>query len=109
VLLQTRPAPGIWGGLLCPPQVDDMAAARRLAQALGARWETRRALPAVEHGFTHFELSITPLRMAAGAPAARLAEPEAQWLPLSQAVHAALPAPVKRLLQAVAADEGGAS
>jgi A/G-specific adenine glycosylase len=102
VLLERRPPAGIWGGLLCLPQCDDMVLAASTAQALGAAWERRVTLPVIEHGFTHYHLTIQPLRMPLGHCRARLAaEPHHEWLPLLQAQGAGLPAPVKKLLQSM--------
>jgi A/G-specific adenine glycosylase len=80
VLLERQPAPGLWGGLWCPPQL----AGKKPAGA--------KALAPIEHGFTHFRLRIKPLlydvrRRKAG-----------RWLKLEEAARAALPAPVKALL-----------
>ena len=80
VRLERRPAPGIWGGLWCPPELD------------GKRPRNARKLPAIEHGFTHFRLRIQPLlcdvpRKTAG-----------RWLKIEEAGGAALPAPVRALL-----------
>jgi A/G-specific adenine glycosylase len=102
VLLEQRPPTGIWGGLLSLPQADDEAAAQRLARGLDADWKSRESLSVIEHGFTHYHLSIQPLLLTANARATVAAEPGQVWLPLAQAHTAALPAPVKKLLNALA-------
>jgi A/G-specific adenine glycosylase len=105
VLLEQRPPTGIWGGLWSLPEAADEIAAQRLAQALGGDWKSREALSVIEHGFTHYHLTIQPLLLTAvkrkGALAA--SEPGSIWLPLADAPTAALPAPVKKLLTALAA------
>ena len=103
VLLEKRPPTGIWGGLWSLPQIDDDAAARRLAQALGADWKSREALGVIEHGFTHYHLSIQPLLLTKVAPTTVAQEPGREWLPLAEAQGAGLPAPVKKLLVSLAA------
>jgi A/G-specific adenine glycosylase len=104
VLLERRPPAGIWGGLLCLPQCEDMAFAAATAKALGAAWERRESLPVIEHGFTHYHLTIQPLRMTLAHPEApHVAEPQHEWLPLNQAQGAGLPAPVKKMLLALSA------
>ena len=106
VLLERRPPTGIWGGLLCLPQADDDAAAQVLASALGGDWGARVALEVIEHGFTHYHLTIRPLRMAArrGTPKATLAaEQPFVWLGLEEACDAGVPAPVKKMLASVRA------
>jgi A/G-specific adenine glycosylase len=102
VLLEKRPPVGIWGGLLSLPQADDDASARKLAQAFGADWKSRESLRVIEHGFTHYHLSIKPLLMNA-APPPGVEEGAWVWLPLAQAHNAALPSPVKKLLTGLAA------
>ena len=107
VLLERRPPAGIWGGLWCLPQADDMASARALAERLGVDWPGRRTLPAIAHGFTHYHLAIAPVLLhAARLPrsATGVEEPGRVWLPLSDAHGAALPAPVKKLLASLAGE-----
>jgi len=99
VLLEKRPAPGIWGGLWCFPEVagdDDIG--KICAQRFGARVTILKPLPVLEHGFTHFHLSITPQRLRVTALTPRAAEPGHIWLPLEEARAAAIPTPVKRIL-----------
>jgi A/G-specific adenine glycosylase len=97
VLLLARPPHGVWGGLLAPPQFDDVAALRRYLRGLApagraAAWPVRR------HVFTHFTLEYTPHVARLGQVAPRAAEPVERWLPLEQIEQAALPAPVRSLL-----------
>ena len=107
VLLEKRPPSGIWGGLWSLPEIavgDDPAAAA-LAR-FGIEAETFRALPTVRHTFTHFRLHIHPLL----AEARRL-RPEARqqgglWLALADAPGAALPTPVRNLLQRLNSENG---
>jgi A/G-specific adenine glycosylase len=86
VLLERRPAPGIWGGLWCFPELSGRtpAGAKRFAP--------------IEHGFTHFRLRIRPLVWEArnGAPPPVSG---GRWLGLEQAKRSAIPAPVKALLR----------
>lgn len=61
VLLERRPADGLWGGLWALPEIDTgSTAARWCRDRLGCdvREETRWS--ALRHGFTHFELEIEP-------------------------------------------------
>ena len=106
VLLEKRPSSGIWGGLWCLPQFDNEAKARCRSDAAGGDWRRRHALEPIAHGFTHYKLTIHPIALkvpAAKSGAARDAgsQPEDQgrlWLDLEEVAHAALPAPVKKLL-----------
>ena len=102
VLLEKRPAPGIWGGLWCLPELaPGEDAVRACALRFGARVARLPALPVFEHGFTHFRLSITPQPLRVTALAPHAAAPGCVWLPLAEARAAAIPAPVRRILAAL--------
>ncbi len=101
VWLQRRPSTGIWGGLWSPPEFPDTGAAREAAPTNDAT--SIRALPAIEHVFTHFDLTIEPLLVdvaAAGVPATpRIAEAaEGVWYNARAPQKVGLPAPVAALL-----------
>jgi A/G-specific adenine glycosylase len=100
VLLEKRPAPGIWGGLWSFPEAaaeDDhaMLCAQRYGAAVGAIEQLAR----VEHGFTHYKLTIAPRRLEVEALETRAAESETQWLALEQVKQAAIPAPVRAIVE----------
>ena len=80
VLLERRPAPGIWGGLWCFPEHR------------GALKPGMKALQPIDHGFTHFRLRIQPLLYEGRAA------PNGIWLGIEEAMAAAVPAPVRTLL-----------
>ena len=80
VRLERRPSPGIWGGLWCPPELN------------GRKPRGARALPAIEHGFTHYRLRIYPLLCDVPKRTG------GRWLRIDEAAAAALPAPVRSLL-----------
>ncbi len=104
VLLEKRAPSGIWGGLWSLPEVaSDVDVAAACAQRYGVEGATCKSLPMVAHGFTHFKLAIEPMRVEVARVAPRAATPGAMWLPLDDALGAALPAPVKRILAALAA------
>jgi A/G-specific adenine glycosylase len=71
-------------------------------ERFGASVEAERALSAIEHGFTHVRLTITPqpVRVVRWDESAH--EPGTLWLPLADVGPAALPAPIKKLLVAIA-------
>ena len=99
VLLEKRPAAGIWGGLWSFPEAaagDDLAAL--CARRFGAHVAALAPLPVLEHCFTHFRLSITPQPLQVSRLALRTGEPGGIWLTVDEAQRAAVPAPVKRIL-----------
>lgn len=102
VLLERRPATGLWGGLWCLPELaapNDVALTARTR--FGAQVSRETSLPPVAHGFTHFKLDIHPLLCEVHALDAHARSPGSVWLPLEEAISAAVPAPVRRILRAV--------
>jgi A/G-specific adenine glycosylase len=105
VLVEQRPAAGIWGGLLSVPQFARKSELARAARALGGG--RPRALPGRRHGFTHFTLDYTPYVVGLAARPKHPA-PGQRWLPLARIDGAALPAPILALLREVR-DAGAAA
>jgi len=106
ILFERRPPTGVWGGLLSLPEValdDDVERALRERYALNAG--ATRDLEPLSHGFTHFSLTMHPRRVAV-APRAEVREPGGTvWLSRSEALDAALPSPIKKLLRAMATSD----
>ncbi len=101
VLLEKRPPSGIWGGLWCLPEIpveDDPMQVLHRRYAVKGR--TVGEMDAVQHGFTHYSLTIFPLKIAVSKREPRAMEPGLMWLNLEDAKNAALPAPVKKILLA---------
>ncbi|MEP7155451.1 MAG: A/G-specific adenine glycosylase [Betaproteobacteria bacterium] len=100
VLLEKRPPTGIWGGLWCLPELPVEADIFDvLHKRYGLKGRTQRTLDRMEHGFTHYSLSIFPTEIAVTMADTRAMEPGLIWLNLDDAPGAALPAPVKRILR----------
>ena len=100
ILFEHRPAAGIWGGLWSLPETapdDDVAQHCRLR--FGATVVPGEALSPIEHGFTHYRLTIVPQRIGVRSWPPRAEAPGLAWLTREDARHAALPAPIKRLLR----------
>ncbi|MCL2161613.1 MAG: A/G-specific adenine glycosylase [Betaproteobacteria bacterium] len=103
VLLERRPPAGIWGGLLALPEIPEGIQIEAWAMRnLGIDQADARALPSLVHVFTHFTLEITPWRIDLPVAPRTLSEPAWQWLALEQIGSAALPAPVRRILEGIA-------
>lgn len=104
ILLHKRPAPGIWGGLWCPPQLDkgtDIAG--YCAAHLGMCQVRAVPLPAFTHTFTHFKLHIAPQLIQVKVKPHRAQEPGSAWLDVQDALQGAIPTPVRKVLRAVEA------
>ncbi len=101
-LLEKRPLQGIWGGLWSLPECaldDDVS--RIVFTRFAAQVARSEALPPVVHGFTHFGLTLHPQRITVDSWPARAAEPGVVWITPGDALHAALPAPIRTILRSV--------
>ncbi len=96
VMLEKRTASGIWGGLWSLPEVSDAGQISAAAKRYGVRVQSSRELPLLAHGFTHFKLNIQPLLLQVKKPRAHA--PQVMWLSAQDAVQAALPAPVRKII-----------
>jgi A/G-specific adenine glycosylase len=92
VLLEKRPPTGVWGGLWCLPEIE----------AGSKAFAGEKRLPVLRHEFTHFRLDITPVLCFVDSRSPRVTEPGQVWLPVEDAIGAAVPAPVRRLLAGLA-------
>jgi len=100
ILMERRPSPGIWGGLWCPPLLNDVQlASGSWASELLAQAGAAQALPALRHAFTHFDLELQPLRIVIDA-APSIAEPDrGRWVTLSELRALGLPTPIRKLIE----------
>ena len=103
VLLEARPPAGIWGGLLSLPELPEGADARHwAAQRFACRVVAVSPAPTLDHAFSHFRLRITPLLLRV-TPGHAAMKQNLHWLNLADSADAALPAPVRRILDALQA------
>jgi len=56
-------------------------------------------LETFSHTFTHFKLHITPLMIQLSRKPLRAAQPGSVWLNVEEALRAAIPTPVRSMLQ----------
>ena len=67
---------------------------------LDGDFASARALPALEHGFTHFRLRIHPWLIAVNGPHAAIGDNAGlRWTSRAELAAIGLPAPVRKLLQ----------
>ena len=103
VLLEKRPPTGIWGGLWSLPEAPADA---RPEAVLVSEWGLESAglqpLEPFDHAFTHFTLAVSPYRIRVRDRSTLAADKASTWMPLSELRGAALPSPVKRLLERLA-------
>ena len=97
ILLERRPAPGIWGGLWSPPQFEsEFAALDWCRRNLGEPQMATQRLSPIDHAFTHFDLRLTPLRVRC-KPEAAVHEGERLWYALNAPPKVGLPQPIRQL------------
>jgi len=100
VLLERRPSSGVWGRLWSLPELplggDPVAAMR---ERYGVRAQVVETLAPVEHAFTHYALTMHPSRLTAREPGDGVPA-ECVWLSRADLAGAALPSPIRKLLNA---------
>lgn len=67
VLLEKRPPTGIWGGLWCFPQTDQIEAWLS-AEGFLSRVQAQENWPSFRHTFSHFHLEIQPILVQLQSP-----------------------------------------
>lgn len=110
VLVEERPAKGIWGGLLSLPEfapVTHDPLIGLIGQRFGFTPKALTPLPILRHAFTHFRLVAQPwlaqldteiLCVRETPPSPPQTQTTLRWLRFESVATAALPRPVKRLL-----------
>lgn len=99
VLLEKRPPSGIWGGLWSLPEIDMVEIASEIAlKRFGLTVEPEEPLNVVNHAFTHFKLAILPQPLNVLKQPKQLNMPNLVWLPIADAIGAAIPTPVRNIL-----------
>jgi len=104
VLMQQRPPSGIWGGLMSLPECDVDQTPLAWADNLGMHVQEAVALAPFEHVFTHFRLRIEPWVLTLAAPRPEVAAP-LRWITQATLATVAAPAPVRKLLDGMMADD----
>jgi A/G-specific adenine glycosylase len=98
ILLLKRPSPGIWGGLWSLPESEGDLIPVCL-QLTGQTPSSIEALPAFTHTFTHFRMLIQPVMLLLDKQPQGAAEPGSVWMESDDAMKAAIPKPVKSILE----------
>ncbi len=99
ILLEKRPATGIWGGLWSLPQFDDEAAAQSWFAQSGMEARGGEQLQPFTHTFTHFKLRITPLKIELARKPLKAEQAGNVWLSVEEVLGAAIPTPVRKVLE----------
>lgn len=99
LLLEKRPASGIWGELWCPPEIETNTDATLYCQRRwGIQVQVPIELPVLDHQFTHFKLRIYPQLLQVMS---NTFEPQNEfiWIKPTDALEQAIPTPVRKLLK----------
>jgi len=99
VMLEKRPANGIWGGLWSLPEISMEEIASEVALGrFSLEVESEEPLESIQHLFTHFKLEILPQPLSVTNRTRQTNIPNTIWLPIEEAIGAALPTPVRNIL-----------
>ena len=103
VMLEKRPQTGIWAGLWSLPEIDVAEIATEAAfTRFGIESEAEETLPIVNHAFTHFKLAIHPQPLQVIKQKRQAKQTAHIWLPIDEAIEAAIPTPVRKILLTLA-------
>jgi A/G-specific adenine glycosylase len=99
VLVERRPASGIWGGLWSPPQFESVGQALAwCSEEFGTTPETH-ALPPIDHAFTHFDLRLNPLVIHCEPGTTVRDGDDRLWYRLDSPPRIGLPQPISQLFE----------
>ncbi|MGC2047444.1 MAG: A/G-specific adenine glycosylase [Gallionella sp.] len=102
ILLEKRAPQGIWGGLWCPPQLEEgQGDETDYVRRSGIVVSERRTLAGFNHTFTHFKLNITPVLLRVENKPQRVQQPGSMWIDMEDALQGAIPTPVRKMLKSI--------
>lgn len=99
VLLERRPAAGIWAGLFSLPELPAEASiAAWSSEHIGIRVTEQTQLEKISHSFTHFDLDIEPMLARLVTQDSVMDRADLLWYKPGHSQRPGMPAPVSRLL-----------
>lgn len=103
VLLERRPATGIWGGLWGLPEIQSLGGvAGWCVQALGSVPLSQSVWPLLRHSFSHFDLDMTPVALRVASHPLQVLEGDRWlWYKMSSPPAVGLAAPIAKLLSSL--------
>ncbi|BFM49684.1 A/G-specific adenine glycosylase [Marinomonas sp. THO17] len=100
ILLEKRPATGIWGGLWSLPELaSDESVYMHAEQRFVTKLSSVTPLSSFRHTFSHYHLDISPSLVSCDEVNLVAEGDKYQWFTLSQALALGLPAPVRKILE----------
>jgi A/G-specific DNA-adenine glycosylase (EC 3.2.2.-) len=102
VLLEKRPASGIWGGLWSLPEfAHDASIVLEAEQRFQCGIQSVMALSSFRHTFSHYHLDIIPSLVTVKEAVGVHETEKYQWFSVDDAFTLGLPAPVRSILESV--------
>jgi len=111
IMLEKRPSSGIWGGLWSLPEMGMEEIGTEVALSrFGLATEALEPLAVVQHAFSHYKLAIMPQPLLSMGGRHIVAQPNPNtrphiWLPIQEAIDAAIPTPVRNILLSLQRNE----
>lgn len=99
VLLEQRPANGLWGGLWVFPQCDNETEIPRICEQLSRSAKTWQLLPRQRHTFSHFHLDYQPVLVETSQQCAIMDSSGVVWYNPTSPLEVGTAQPVKQLLE----------
>ena len=101
VLLQRRPAAGVWAALWSLPEAADEAGARDwFDRHVAGDYAQGTPRAAIAHAFTHYRLGLQPLHWRGVALRGRVADnDDLRWVARAELAALGIPAPIRKLLE----------
>ena len=100
VLLEKRPATGIWGGLWSLPEFETLSEIQSFCQQNNFAITSKKQLDGQRHTFSHYHLDYTPIEVKIENPINNVMEAnQSVWYKSEQINSLGLATPIKRLLQ----------
>jgi A/G-specific adenine glycosylase len=100
VLVERRPAAGLWGGLWSPPQFEsEFAALDWVRREIGEPERGSQHLSPIHHAFTHFDLRLNPVRVKCGPSLSVHDGNDRLWYRLQDPPRVGLPQPILKLFE----------
>lgn len=107
ILLEQRPATGIWGGLWSFPELESEKKAQDYCESHVGKIDAIEQGSPFRHTFSHYHLDILPVYITVAQEQLRIAESNsAHWFSAKEWPKLGLPAPVKKLLESLASRQG---
>ena len=99
LMMEKRPATGVWGGLWSFPEIDAADNVLHICRSqFGTDVHAIDQMAPIEHGFTHFSLTIAPLLCRAEQRQSCVEMPGRAWVGLDEAMRYPIPVPVRKLV-----------